>query len=548
MANTNEKRTGPSEVEQGKNANEMFDATDDIPEVRNETKAEKTQDDLDRGEELYTGFGFGNKTYDTSNVTSTQPTTASTTSTTAAGNPSAKTNELDRSSVISIEQAHPTVDSTEVKLNEKVTGQSQTTGSTSEATSSVISNDLTPNLDLDGRSDVAMFQIPNQENEEFVNKRLTDAKRSGKATGQSQTTDTSSGSFTVPVPENASHREPAAQAEPPIAVAPAANTARIENEDGLTDPIIEDSTDDTNTSVNSTGQEHHTLESTEAKQNASYTAKEKSHTVDTSVNTTTQTTTDKSYQVIHTNDTTAPSQTHVITSTDTTTSYDPTDERKVDWDSPSVHTIRSTVTTTDATHRTPTSKETLDTIPVEKDTRIVIESQGGDVAYQTDHISGLSSAATHHAGIKTSPSHPYVNSTSEASSVISTGQAPHPVISTGAKRSGETQRTSTDQVHLYGRDSIHHPYHNEQTPDYELSDVYYTHTEAKAPLIHPTTHQALDHYEIIPIKKHYKAQHKQKKSLGIPWGKVAIGVVATLGAIGLVSHLTDDDDDGYFWQ
>ncbi len=41
MANTNEKRTGPTEVEQGKNANEMFDATDDIPEVRNETKAEK---------------------------------------------------------------------------------------------------------------------------------------------------------------------------------------------------------------------------------------------------------------------------------------------------------------------------------------------------------------------------------------------------------------------------------------------------------------------------------------------------------------------------
>lgn len=510
MANTNEKRTGPTEVDQGKNANEMFDATDDIPEVRNETKAEKTQNDLDRGEELYTGFGFGNKTYDTSNVASTQPTTASTTSTTAAGNPSAKTTELDRSSAISTEQAHPSVDSTEVKLNEKVTGQSQTTGSTSEATSSVISNDLTPNLDLDGRSDVAMFQIPNQENEEFVNKRLTDAKRSGKATGQSQTTGTSSGSFTVPVPENASHREPAAQAEPPIAVAPAANTARIENEDGLTDPIIEDSTDDTNTSVNSTGQAHHTLESTEAKQNASYTTKEKSYTVDTSVNTTTQTTTDKTYQVIHTNDTTAPSQTHVITSTDTTTSYDPTDERKVDWDSPSVHTIRSTVTTTDATHRTPTSKETLDTIPVEEETRIVIESQGGDVAYQTDHINTRESAITRR------PAH-------QADSITSASQA------TVYPTSGQT-------------------YHNEQTPDYELSDVYYTHTEAKAPLIHPTTHQALDHYEIIPIKKHYKAQHKQKKSLGIPWGKVAIGVVATLGAIGLVSHLTDDDDDGYFWQ
>lgn len=458
MANTNEKRTGPTEVEQGKNANEMFDATDDIPEVRNETKAEKNQDDLDRGEELYTGFGFGNKTYDTSNVASTQSTTVSNAGTTAAGNPSAKTNELDRSSAISTEQAHPSVDSTE-------------TSHTSAAS--------------------------------------TEAKHSVKATGQSQTTGTSSGSFTVPVPENASHREPAAQAEPPITVAPAANTARIENEDGLTDQIIEDSTDDTNTSVNSTGQAHHTLESTEAKQNASYTPTEKTHTVDTSVNTTTETTTDKPYQVIHTNDTTAPSQTHVITSTDTTTSYDPTDERKVDWDSPSVHTIRSTVTTTDATHRTPTSKETLDTIPVEKDTRIVIESQGGDVAYQTDHINTRESAITRR------PAH-------QADSITSASQA------TVYPTSGQT-------------------YHNEQTPDYELSDVYYTHTEAKAPLIHPTTHQALDHYEIIPIKKHYKAQHKQKKSLGIPWGKVAIGVVATLGAIGLVSHLTDDDDDGYFW-
>ncbi len=232
--------------------------------------------------------------------------------------------------------------------------------------------------------------------------------------------------------------------------------------------------------------------------------------MDTSVNTTTQTTTDKPYQVNHTNDTTAPSQTHVITSTGTTTSYDPTDERKVDWDSPSVHTIRSTVTTTDATHRTPTSKETLDTIPVEKDTRIVIESQGGDVAYQTDHINTRESAITRR------PAH-------QADSITSASQA------TVYPTSGQT-------------------YHNEQTPDYELSDVYYTHTEAKAPLIHPTTHQALDHYEIIPIKNHYKAQHKQKKSLGIPWGKVAIGVVATLGAIGLVSHLTDDDDDGYFWQ
>lgn len=53
-------KAGPSKVEQGKNANEMIHPADDIPEARPaQDPVEITQDDLDRGEELYTGFGFG---------------------------------------------------------------------------------------------------------------------------------------------------------------------------------------------------------------------------------------------------------------------------------------------------------------------------------------------------------------------------------------------------------------------------------------------------------------------------------------------------------
>lgn len=59
MANTEDRKLGPSEVEQSKNAHEIFDETDDIKNYQpDQTTLEKKQENLDRGEELYTGFGF----------------------------------------------------------------------------------------------------------------------------------------------------------------------------------------------------------------------------------------------------------------------------------------------------------------------------------------------------------------------------------------------------------------------------------------------------------------------------------------------------------
>lgn len=59
MANTEDRKLGPSEVEQSKNAHEIFDENDDLKEYQpSQTTLEKKQEKLDRGEELYTGFGF----------------------------------------------------------------------------------------------------------------------------------------------------------------------------------------------------------------------------------------------------------------------------------------------------------------------------------------------------------------------------------------------------------------------------------------------------------------------------------------------------------
>lgn len=59
MADLDKKHNGASPVEQSNNI-------DDVPEVRNRTIKEIDEKDLDRGQELYTGFGFGS--VDTSDV------------------------------------------------------------------------------------------------------------------------------------------------------------------------------------------------------------------------------------------------------------------------------------------------------------------------------------------------------------------------------------------------------------------------------------------------------------------------------------------------
>ncbi len=59
MANTDKRKLGPSEVDQDTTAQEIVEETNDIKEYQpSQTTIEEKKEKLDRGEELYTGFGF----------------------------------------------------------------------------------------------------------------------------------------------------------------------------------------------------------------------------------------------------------------------------------------------------------------------------------------------------------------------------------------------------------------------------------------------------------------------------------------------------------
>ena len=55
-----DKRTGSSPVEQSKDTDDILDSPyDDVSEVKDKSIDELKERKLDRGQELYTGFGFG---------------------------------------------------------------------------------------------------------------------------------------------------------------------------------------------------------------------------------------------------------------------------------------------------------------------------------------------------------------------------------------------------------------------------------------------------------------------------------------------------------
>lgn len=61
MTDKYDEKTGPSEVDQSKNAHEVLDNSEDIEKKENSENHSKDIDKkLDRGEEIYTGFGFDN--------------------------------------------------------------------------------------------------------------------------------------------------------------------------------------------------------------------------------------------------------------------------------------------------------------------------------------------------------------------------------------------------------------------------------------------------------------------------------------------------------
>lgn len=89
---------------------------------------------------------------------------------------------------------------------------------------------------------------------------------------------------------------------------------------------------------------------------------------------------------------------------------------------------------------------------------------------------------------------------------------------------------------------------SKQVPDYELSDVCYAYQRDKKDFYQPRNFAKNSyHVEVLPIKRHYKSLEKEKKKSAFPWAKIALGLSASLGVIGLIKHLTDKDDSGFFF-
>lgn len=316
MANTNERKLGPDEVDQGINANDIMDATDDIPETRPTPTKEITEKDLDRGEELYTGFGFGNTKIDTTS-----------------------------------------------KISEPI---------------------------------------------------------------QTQPTD-------------------------------------------------------------------------QIKQKPSQTIKQ------------------------NTNPTTTTEKTTLDTKATTQKTYDPNIERKIEWDTPTqAQIVRTTITTTDASHREPSEKVKVGQIKqIPTDTRVTITPDAGDINYHESQITSYEPTNQPEQN-KTYPTSP-------------------------AYRQRVTSHTPENQA-LY-TNYAQRNYTIDQTPDYEENGIFYGYTPTNKNLYDPIYH---DHNQIttqtLPIKHHFKRLNKANKKANFPWHKVAIGVAATIGAIGLIKNLTEDDDSDFFWQ
>ena len=114
----------------------------------------------------------------------------------------------------------------------------------------------------------------------------------------------------------------------------------------------------------------------------------------------------------------------------------------------------------------------------------------------------------------------------------------------------------------YDKDSLHEPSYKQRSidptripysdyqkeADYELAGIHYGARQNSYVLddirIDPTNMKRID---VLPIKSHYKAM-KKTKTYSLPWKKIGLGVAASLGAIKLITSLTDDDEKEFFWQ
>lgn len=177
------------------------------------------------------------------------------------------------------------------------------------------------------------------------------------------------------------------------------------------------------------------------------------------------------------------------------------------------------ITTNHTTNRQVSSKITSESRQVPKDTKLVIEPHQGNIRSHQTTISRPSQDKTY--------------------LIVENDELPidTPVKSTfNQKLNGDYLRTYEDaKITRY-----------QQNPDYELSEVYYTKGRPSNPYSLTNNYTPAKTIDPLSIKNHYKIMKKHHK-VGLPWGKIALGLAATIGAFKVITAITDDEDEGFIF-
>ena len=177
------------------------------------------------------------------------------------------------------------------------------------------------------------------------------------------------------------------------------------------------------------------------------------------------------------------------------------------------------LTTNHITNRQVSSKITSESRQVPKDTKLVIEPHQGNIRSHQTTISRPSQDKTY--------------------LIVENDDLPRNTSAKNTisrKLNGEYLRTYEDaKISRY-----------QQSPDYELSEVYYTKGRPSNPYSLTNNYTPAKTIDPLSIKNHYKIMKKHHK-VGLPWGKIALGLAATIGAFKVITAITDDEDEGFIF-
>lgn len=177
------------------------------------------------------------------------------------------------------------------------------------------------------------------------------------------------------------------------------------------------------------------------------------------------------------------------------------------------------ITTNNTTNRQLSSKITSESREVPKDTKLVIESDKGNIRSHQTTISRPRQEPTY--------------------LILENDDLPRNTSAKNTisrKLNGEYLKTYEDAKKT----------RHQQNPDYELSEVYYTKGRPSNPYSLTNNYTPAKTIDPLSIKNHYKIMKKHHK-VGLPWGKIALGLAATIGAFKVITAITDDEDEGFIF-